>query len=222
MAVVPTLPPLAEGPRAVSIEVLPPPLSLDTLGVPGLVIFCAVSVLVFLVVFVLYMRLDMKVSQLMKAQREAAETALEESLAELAADRQGVSSLAMADRVSVHLHTVFYQYQLAALEGAMVERGYRFVEANGDETMGVDMLAHDVQQYVAKKLLIARSAYIYPRDTDAEHERYAISMLLNGYGQLLVKEIIDCLSVEGFTIEFFGRNGDPTAINETQIDSAVA
>ena len=99
-----------------------------------------------------------------------------------------LSTMAIADKVSRHAQARLFAVQLSALQAEAEMCRCHFVHTGRSDPMPTDVVEH-----LSMALMVARSAYLAPGESTAEHHAYARARLADGYGQALLRDILAAL-----------------------------
>lgn len=103
-----------------------------------------------------------------------------------------LDTMAIADKVNNYIQTCYYKIQLAALQTAVEKIGGTFVQRPR-----LDDLPQEVEEHLAFAVILAREAYLSPKDSPYEHYLVAERRLEDGYAVTLLREILAALNTLG-------------------------
>ena len=103
-----------------------------------------------------------------------------------------LAKMAIADKVNNYIQVNFYKNQLAALQTAVEKIGGSFVQRPR-----LDDLPPEVEEHLAFAVILAREAYLSPKDSPYEHYLVAERRLEDGYAVTLLREILAALNTLG-------------------------
>jgi hypothetical protein len=94
--------------------------------------------------------------------------------------------------VNNYIQTCYYKIQLAALQTAVEKIGGTFVQRPR-----LDDLPQEVEEHLAFAVILAREAYLSPKESPYEHYLVAERRLEDGYAVALLRVIIEALDALG-------------------------
>ena len=103
-----------------------------------------------------------------------------------------LDTMAIADKVNNYIQTCYYKIQLAALQTAVEKIGGTFVQRPR-----LDDLPQEVEEHLAFAVILAREAYLSPKESPYEHYLVAERRLEDGYAVALLRVIIEALDALG-------------------------
>jgi hypothetical protein len=103
-----------------------------------------------------------------------------------------LATMSIADKVNNYIQAYFYKIQLAALQTAVEKIGGTFVQRPHS-----DGLLPEVEEHLAFAVILAREAYLFPKDSPYEHYLIAERRLEDGYAVALLRVIIEALDALG-------------------------
>ena len=103
-----------------------------------------------------------------------------------------LDTMAIADKVNNYIQTCYYKIQLAALQTAVEKIGGTFVQRPR-----LDDLPPEVEEHLAFAVILAREAYLSPKESPYEHYLVAERRLEDGYAVALLRVIIEALDALG-------------------------
>ena len=103
-----------------------------------------------------------------------------------------LDTMAIADKVNNYIQTCYYKIQLAALQTAVEKIGGTFFQRPR-----LDDLPQEVEEHLAFAVILAREAYLSPKESPYEHYLVAERRLEDGYAVALLRVIIEALDALG-------------------------